>query len=108
MEKRLDANQIRESLKAFLDKYYHVSLTMWAARIGISRQALMRLLNGDGVPHRKTMGIVKTFIEDYSKDPVKRLDPTECEVCGITPHETYYMDWGDGIPHWVCFTHMKK
>lgn len=107
MIKRLDADKVREKLNAFLDKNYMISSSMWAARMGLSHVAFLKFVNGATKPHRKTIGIIDTFITN-TENTIKRVDPAVCEVCGKEPEETYYVDWGDGIPHWVCFEHMKK
>ncbi len=83
MNKELDADKIREKLNKFLDEYYQVAPSMWAARMGTTHVSLFNFLHGATIPQRRTLGKINAFIERFEEDALKSNRPDMCAGCGI-------------------------
>ncbi len=108
MNKALNSDKIREKLNHFLDEYYQVSPSMWAARMGLTHVSLFKFLHGATNPQRRTLGKINAFITRFERDILQRNRPEICAVCGIEPAQTYPINKADGLLQWVCFEHMSK
>lgn len=78
MAKLLDVDRIREDLDIFLDTHSEVSSSNWAGRMGVSRKAFFNFMHGAVKTHRKTVGRIKAYLDQY-----KQMEK-EAQRC---PHE---------------------